>query len=327
MGIDPVRSPGTVADRLVQAGLPVQPQIDVAIQARDLEMRYRKKIALRRVNFCVPSGCICGFLGPNGAGKTTTIRLLMGLLKPTSGNAIVLGLDPLRDSFQLRHRVGYVPDVSHIYHWMSIDEVFRFAASVYRNWDSTKCKSITNLLQLPTSRTVKQLSRGELAKLNLVIAMSHRPQLLILDEPTTGVDPLMRGEFLDAVVGIARAEGTTVFFSTHILSDVDRIADRIIVINEGHLIADDTVEALQSRYTKASFIFSSPPRVDNEVPGALRVHCGIREWVAIFDATDPMQLQAIARRLGAEDVLIRAMTVEDIFIELFNHRLTQSNGA
>jgi ABC-2 type transport system ATP-binding protein len=209
---------------------------------------------------------------------------------------------------------------------MSIDEVFRFAASVYRNWDKARCKSVAKLLQLPMSRTVKQLSRGELAKLNLVIAMSHRPQLLILDEPTTGVDPLMRGEFLDAVVDIARPDGTTVFFSTHILSDVDRIADRIIVINEGHPIADDSVEALRSRYTKASFIFSSPPGSNLELPGALRVERGMREWVAVFEATDTDRLQAVARSVGARDVLTRPMTVEDIFVELFNHRVVRQNG-
>lgn len=311
--------PTPVPDSIVDGEAPSVSASSPAIAVRGLSKRYRRTAVLKDLSFSVPRGCICGFLGANGAGKTTTLRVLMGLLPADSGCVRVLGLDPAKAAFELRQRIGYVPDVSHVYQWMSVKEAFRFVAGVYRAWDAVQWREMCELLALPMDRLVKQLSRGELAKLNLIIAMSHRPELLIMDEPTTGLDPLVRDEFLDAVLQLSHARGTTVLFSTHILADVDRTADRLVVMNDGRAIAEDSMEALRSRYSKASFLFQSPPPLDLELPGALRVRKGIREWVAVFAAMDAAGLHAIARRVGAQDVLTQPMSVEDVFLEIFDH--------
>jgi ABC-2 type transport system ATP-binding protein len=290
-----------------------------AIEIHRLTKTFRKTTAVADISLTVPRGSVVGFLGPNGAGKTSTIKMLMGLLAPTSGGVRVLGLDPRRDALELRNRVGYVPDNHHIYQWMTVPQVFRFAAAAFRDWDRRECDRLVEFLRLPTARRVKDLSRGETTKLALVVALAHRPGLLILDEPTTGLDPLVRQEFLDAAAAVIRDSGRTVFFSTHILSDVDRIADRLVVMDAGRIIADDTLDSLRSRYTKASFVFPRPPAPDLVIPGALRVYKGLREWVATFRATDDATLRATASAVGASDCMAQPMTVEDVFLELFNH--------
>jgi len=193
--------PGHPAGQNAASLQSTQLSTDWAICSKELVKRYRKCTAVDGLDLSIPCGAICGFLGPNGAGKTTTIRMLMGLLPPTSGTVRVLGLDPIRHGLELRRRTGYVADVLHVYKWMKISEVFAFSASVFgRDWDAAMCKRLTERLGLPTQRMVKQLSRGESAKLGLIVALSHRPDLLILDEPTTGLDPLVRAEFLDSVL-------------------------------------------------------------------------------------------------------------------------------
>lgn len=236
--------------------------LDNAIRVESLAKRFRKIVALDDVSLTVPSGCICGLVGPNGAGKTTTIRILLDLLRRDAGTVRVLGLDPARNAFEILSRVGYVPEKHHIYGWMRVQDVLEFAAGVYPKWDWDQCKQVNDILDLPTDRKVKELSRGELAKLALLVALGHKPELLILDEPTSGLDPLIRREFLTAIVGLLKDANRTVFFSTHILSDVERVADRVIVMSEGRVVADDTLDALRGRFCKVSFLFKSPPGGD-----------------------------------------------------------------
>ncbi len=302
-----------------------------AIELQSLSKRYRRKIAVDNLSLQIPRGSICGFLGPNGAGKTSTIKMILGLLPPTHGQVHVLGLDPFRHGMEVRQRVGYVPDLHHIYKWMSIRQVFKFVAGIYRNWSHAECTRISALLGLPWNRKVKELSRGEMAKLALCIALSHNPEILILDEPTTGLDPLVRQEFLDAVVHLLPEQGRTVFFSTHILSDVDRVADRIIVLDQGKVLAHGSIDELRSRYTKVSLLFPTAPPRDLVIPGALRVHKGVREWVAIFpgSASENGHLRSISQTVGASDCVTHPMTAEDIFMELFAtspSRATNGNG-
>jgi ABC-2 type transport system ATP-binding protein len=228
----------------------------------------------------------------------------------------------MRQGLELRQRIGYVPDVHHIYKWMKIGQVFRFVSGIYRNWSVEECQRITDILKLPLDRKVKDLSRGEMAKLALTVALSHRPELLILDEPTTGLDPLVREEFLEAILHLLPAEGRTVLFSTHILSDVDRVADRVVVMGEGKVLVQGELEALRSRYTKVSFLFREPPKAEVVIPGALRVHRGLREWIVVLEAMDEGRVRKLAETVGAADAMLHPMSVEDVFLELFNHNHT-----
>ena len=158
------------------------------------------------------------------------------------------------------------------------------------------------------------MSRGELAKFALIAALSHKPEVLILDEPTSGLDPLIRRSFLSAIVGLLKDTDRSVLFSTHILSDVERVADRVIIMNEGTIAAHDTLDALRDRFCKLSILFKSQPDEDFEIPGVRRVDKGLREWVAVVEAgTDIAQF---SKNAIVRDAVIHPMTLEDVFIEL-----------
>jgi ABC-2 type transport system ATP-binding protein len=288
---------------------------EFAISVDRLSKRFGEKMALDELSLAVPKGSICGLVGPNGAGKTTAIRILLDLLPRDSGAVRVLGLDPARDSLAIRTRVGYVPEKHHIYKWMSVQQVLDFAAGVYPHWDWDEYGQVNAILGLPVDRKVKDLSRGELAKLALLIALGHKPELLILDEPTSGLDPLVRREFLTAIAGLLKDESRTVFFSTHILSDVEQVADRVIVMNEGRVVTDGALDALRSRFCKVSILFQSPPADGFEIVGARRVDKGLREWVAVFE-DGGTKVSDLLGGIPDADVVAQPMTLEDVFIEL-----------
>jgi ABC-2 type transport system ATP-binding protein len=292
-------------------------QSDAAIAVAGVGRRFGKRFAIHDLSFNVPQGCICAFLGPNGAGKTTTIRMLLGLIPPQEGTISVLGMQPPRHYIELRQQVGYVPDQQCIYRWMTVPQVFSFASRLYRNWDRPCQEEMATLLKLPENRRVGELSRGELAKLALVIALAHRPRLLILDEPTTGLDPLVRDEFLTVILQLYKERGGTVFFSTHILSDVERIATQVVVLHQGHVLQQGSLDDLRAHYTKLSFFFRNPPPGQLQIPGALRIQRGVREWVAIFPAMPAEGIRQVAQQIGADDCLSHSVTVDDLFLELF----------
>jgi ABC-2 type transport system ATP-binding protein len=288
------------------------------LSVEHLSKRYRKVVAVDDVSFELPPGSICGLVGPNGAGKTTTIRMLLDLERRDAGTVRILGMDPIQHRVNVLSRVGYVPEKHHMYEWMQVQQVLDFAAGVYPHWSWQECEQLNEVLGLPLDRKVKELSRGETAKLALIVALSHRPEVLILDEPTSGLDPLIRRDFLAAMVGLLKDTGRLVLFSTHILSDVERVADRVIIMNEGKIAAHDTLEALRARFCKLSLLFHKPPPDDFEIPGALRLDRGLREWVAVMEAdtnVDRLRLQA-----EIADVAIHPMTLEDVFVELLGKK-------
>jgi ABC-2 type transport system ATP-binding protein len=240
--------------------------------------------------------------------------MLLDLVRRDAGTVRVLGMDPVRNRLGVLSRVGYVPEKHHMYEWMRVQQLLEFVAGVYPRWDWQESRRLNEILNLPLDRTVKALSRGELAKLALIVALSHRPEVLLLDEPTSGLDPLIRRDFLSAMVGLLKDRDRIVLFSTHILSDVERVSDQVIVMNEGTIVAHDTLEALRARFRKLSLLFRSPPPEDFEVPGARRVDKGLREWVAIVEGnTDIDQLGSQAH---IADVAIHPLTLEEVFVEL-----------
>ena len=209
---------------------------DLAIQTEKLVKHYGKVEALRGLDLQVKRGEIYGFLGPNGAGKTTTIRCLLDTIRPTAGRAIVLGLDPQQDPVGVRARVGYLPGELNLYSNMKVKSTLRLLNSLRANeanWDYVK--EIATRLDLNLELAIKDLSKGNKQKVGVVQAFMHHPELLMLDEPTAGLDPLVQQEVLQ-MVREAKAEGATVFFSSHVLSEVEEIADRVGIIRKGELV-------------------------------------------------------------------------------------------
>ena len=183
-----------------------------AIEIQDLHVAYGRKEVLRGVKLEVPAGAIFGFLGPNGAGKTTTIKTLLGLLKPRSGSCRVLGIDAARDPMQVRRRIGYMAEDQQMYGWMRVEQIIKWVGGFYPGWDEKLVKELTGLLELPRQTKVKALSKGQNGRLALLLALGHKPELVILDDPTLGLDPIARRDFLRHVIDLLQSNQVTVFF-------------------------------------------------------------------------------------------------------------------
>ena len=215
-----------------------------AIELVGLTKRFGRTLAVNNLSLTIPRGSTFGLLGPNGAGKSTTIKMLMGMLSITAGEARVLGIDVAADPVQVKQRVGYVPETHHIYRWMRVREAIGFCKSCFRSWNDQTCREMLELFGLDPEKKVKHLSKGMQAKLALLLAVSHEPELLLLDEPLSGLDPIAREEFLDGVLRTICDRGQTVLISSHMLDDVRRLADTVGILYEGKLLLQGNLDAL-----------------------------------------------------------------------------------
>jgi len=209
-----------------------------------LTKRFGPTLAVNNLSLSIPRGSTFGLLGPNGAGKSTTIKMLMGTLSSTAGQARVLGIDVADDPTEIKQRVGYVPEMHYIYRWMRVREVLGFCKSCFRSWNDQTCREILDLFGLDLEKKVKHLSKGMQTKLALLLAVSHDSELLLLDEPLSGLDPIAREEFLDGVLRTICERGQTVLISTHMLDDVRRLADTVGILYEGQLLLHGNLDAL-----------------------------------------------------------------------------------
>ncbi|WP_018353134.1 ABC transporter ATP-binding protein [Longispora albida] len=232
--------------------------MDAAIQLTGLAKTYGRRRGLTGLTLDVHHGEIFGYLGPNGAGKSTTIRLLLDLIRPSAGTARVLGLDPRADAVALHRRIGYLAGDFVVDGRQTVRECLRFLANLRGNGGAARIGELAERLDLDLTARIRSLSKGNRQKVGLVQAFMHSPELLILDEPTSGLDPLVQHTFLD-LVREARAAGQTVFMSSHIMSEVQAVADRVGILREGALVALDSVEALRERAVrKVEITFAAP---------------------------------------------------------------------
>lgn len=216
------------------------------IQTHDLSKTYGTIQAIKHVNLEVNEGEVFGYLGPNGAGKTTTIRTLLDFIRPSSGSASMFGLDSHRDSVEIRSRIGYLSDDVALYDRLTGSEVLTFLANLRGGVDWALVNELSERLQCTLNQPVRSLSRGNRQKIGLVQAFMHKPELIIMDEPSSGLDPLMQQEFYKLVEEV-RNEGRTVFISSHILPEVERVCDRVGIIRSGELVTVEEVADLKGR--------------------------------------------------------------------------------
>ncbi|WP_281897588.1 ABC transporter ATP-binding protein [Phytohabitans aurantiacus] len=231
---------------------------DIAIHAEDLTKFYGSRRGVEGLTLDVKAGEVLGFLGPNGAGKTTTIRLLLDFLRPTRGDATILGLDPRRDKAALHRQIGYLPGELAFPGREKAADLLRFFAAARGGVAWSQVTALADRLELDLTRPIRTMSKGNKQKVGLVQAFMHQPALLILDEPTSGLDPLMQQEFL-AMVADARADGQTVFMSSHVLAEVQQAADRVAIIRDGRLAALERVESLGRRAIRTVEIHFDDP--------------------------------------------------------------------
>jgi beta-exotoxin I transport system ATP-binding protein len=288
------------------------------IRALGVTKHYGRSRGVVDLDFVVHAGEVFGFLGPNGAGKTTTIRLMLDLLRPTSGRIEILGLDSHRDSVAIRRRLGYVPGDLRLYDQLTARELLGYFGRLRGLDDLHEAYRIAAQLELELDRPLKELSRGNRQKAGLTQAFMHRPELLVLDEPTTGLDPLVQQEFVQ-LAREAAAEGRTVFLSSHDLSEVQRVADRVGVVRDGRLILAEPVETLRARaFTRVEVTFASAPPVQafRGIPAVREL--GRRGPVATFALEG--EADALLKALARHHVVAidsREADLEDIFVTLY----------
>ena len=285
---------------------------DFALSTTHLTRRFGRVLAVQDVNLQVPPGSVYGYLGRNGAGKTTTIQMLMGLLLPTSGAIEVMGLDPVKQDVAVKRLVSYVPERIHMPEWMSVHDLMSFGAGVHPQWDKSLAESLRRRLDLPADRKLGQLSRGMTGKAALMTALASRPKLLILDDPTMGLDALVRREFMESIVAALGETGTTVFFSSHILEDVERVADWIGTLHEGRLVVQSSLEDLQAKVKRVIATFAEP-LPGFTLPHTLQRQDDRRQQVFIVSDYSPDILQRL-HDAGALSAEVEGLSLEDIFV-------------
>ena len=286
---------------------------DPAIELVGLTKRFGRTLAVDDLSLQVARGSTFGLIGPNGAGKTATIKMLMGMLSPTAGKARVLGMDVFADPVRVKQRVGYVPETHHIYRWMRVDDVLGFCRSLYESWNEQTCRQMLDLFALDPRKRVKHLSKGMLAKLSLLLAVSHDPEVLVLDEPMAGLDPIVREEFLDGVLRTICERGQTVLFSTHTLDDVQRLADTVGILYEGRLLVHRNIEELLSTTKRIRATLRNGSRPERLPAGTIWQRVQGREWLVTVGDFTAEKVQQIRAGNAVDHVEVIDLGLEDLF--------------
>jgi len=275
--------------------------------------------ALDNLNLDVQRGEIFGYLGPNGAGKTTTIRLLLDLIRPTAGTAALLGMDARRDSIAIKQRIGYLPAELNLWDKQTAQQIVQFVGQARGSYDANYVHTLAERLQFDLSKKVRSYSTGNKRKLGLIIALMNKPDLLILDEPSSGLDPLMQQTFYQ-LMQEARAEGRTVFLSSHILSEVQAICDRVAILRGGQLQAVQRVDELtHTDFRHVTLRFREPvaAAIIASVPGVSEVTSeGKALRFQLVGEVDPL-LRAISPYY-LEDIEIAEPTLEEVFLKFYS---------
>jgi ABC-2 type transport system ATP-binding protein len=225
------------------------------IHISELSRRFGTTTALDSVSLVLARGAVYGLVGANGAGKTTLIRHILGLLRADSGSVRVFGLDPVADPVGVLSRIGYLSEENDLPGWMHVDELIRYSRAFYPMWGDAYAEELRQAFALDPAARIKNLSKGEKARVGLLIALAHRPELLVLDEPSSGLDPIVRKDILGAVIRTIADEGRTVLFSSHLLGEVEQVADHVTMINQGRIVLSAPLDAIKESH-----------RVDGRVP-------------------------------------------------------------
>jgi ABC-2 type transport system ATP-binding protein len=291
-----------------------------AIDITGLTKTYGRDRGIEEVNLRVEEGEIFGFIGPNGAGKSTTIRVLLNLLFPTSGKAQIMGMDVVTDSKEIKYHTGYVPSDANAYPHMETDEFLRYCGRFFRpDGQERRINELTGLFEVDRKRKISDLSMGNRKKISIIQSLLHEPKLLIVDEPTMGLDPLMQARFFELLRSENR-KGMTVFFSSHTLSDVQMLCKRVAIIREGRIIKVEEIETLRKRQLKKIYVEFNDQE-DNPLTGLQ----GIEDTPLVSGRTvkflfsgDINRLLATLSNRNIADMTIEEPSLEEIFMHYYN---------
>jgi len=285
-----------------------------AIEIDHLSCKFRRDEALHDICLTIPTGSVFGLVGLNGAGKTTLIRHLIGGLRPQLGRVRVLGEDPTLTPESVMQRVGYVAEEDALPRWMTVGQLIAFMRAMYRNWDDKLCRELLETFSLDPTKKLADLSKGGRARAGLLVAIAHRPDLLILDEPSYGLDPIARQDILEAVVRTASDEGRTVLFSSHLLDEVSRVCDSVGIICGGRLLEIVAMQDLSERYSEVVCELVGGMSVPPQISGFFGWQNRGREWSVAVDRSVHADDSSIRDSLGSHLILdVRAISLERWF--------------
>ncbi len=283
------------------------------IKADNLTRVFGSNAALDDFSLEVQPGRVFGLVGENGAGKTTLIKHLLGLLKAKKGTVRVFGRDPVADPEGVLSRLGYLSEDRDLPGWMRVRELIRYTQAFYPDWDEAYAEELRQTFGLDLATKIKHLSRGQKAQAGLLIALAYRPPLLLLDEPSSGLDAVVRRDILAAIIRTVADEGRTVVFSSHLLDEVERVADDIAMIHRGRLVLCGPLDQIKAEHHRLTVRFEEAPSKAPELPGALSCEGGGREWTAVCNG-ELQALRAFVATLGAQVVEESVPSLEDIFV-------------
>jgi ABC-2 type transport system ATP-binding protein len=290
------------------------------IDVRDVSRRFGKTIALADVNLSVPRGVVFGLIGENGAGKTTLIRHILGLLRPQSGTVRVFGLDPTLDPVGVLSRLGTLSEERDLPGWMRVEELIRYSKAFYPSWDNAYAEALRDAFELDPKARIRHLSRGQQARAGLLVALAFRPELLVLDEPSSGLDPVVRRDILGAIIRTITDDGRTVVFSSHLLDEVERVSDHVAMIDRGRIVVDGPLDSVKSRHSYIIIRLETPLFEPLSLPAAISVEGSGRDWSATCEGDLAAIVEQVAQ-IGGQIADARGATLDEIFVaRMATHR-------
>jgi ABC-2 type transport system ATP-binding protein len=292
---------------------PVTPSPPPIIDIHRLSRRFGDKTALDEVSLTIPRGGVFGLIGGNGAGKTTLIKHILGLLKVQSGMVRVFGQDPIANPVGTLGRIGYLSEDRDLPNWMRVGELMRYTQAFFPNWDEAYAQELRIAFDLDPAAKIKNLSRGQRARAGLLVALAHRPELLVLDEPSSGLDPVVRRDILGAIIRTIADEGRTVLFSSHLLDEVERVADHVAIIHQGRIILTAPMDEIKETHRRVTLRFGQPLDRPPALVGTLSYAGQGSEWTYICSGESD-QLRSAAEAIGASVVGDSALSLDEIFV-------------
>jgi ABC-2 type transport system ATP-binding protein len=288
------------------------------LSVRDIHRSFGKVQALRGVSLSAKQGEVVGLIGKNGAGKSTLLKIALGLLHADQGTVQVFGLDPRQRPVEVKRRIGYVPEDENVFARARIQQLLELHAALYPSWDEKLAARLLGALVRDTSARVDRLSKGQARRVMLACAMAHRPELLLLDEPAGGLDPSARREFLELAIALLNDTGSTILFSSHYMGDIERIAGRVIVLDQGQTLVDEELDVLKEKYCVALLPSLAPDQLAalEALPGFLRQQARGEALYAVFALAPDAAAATLAQRLDLQDVRCARVNLEELFIHL-----------
>lgn len=292
---------------------PVPSSSPPVVQIARLTRQFGTKTALDNISLTVPRGGVFGLIGGNGAGKTTLIKHILGMLRAQTGSVEVFGLDPVANPVGTLGRIGYLSENRDLPDWMRVGELMAYTRAFYPTWDDRYAEELRLMFDLDPNAKVQNLSRGQRARAGLLVALAYRPDLLLLDEPSSGLDPIVRRDILGAIIRTIADEGRTVLFSSHLLDEVERVADRVAIIHHGRIVLTAPMDEIKDTHRRMTLRFERTMEQPPTLVGTLSCAGGGEEWTYICNGESD-QLRRAADALGATVVDDAALTLDEIFV-------------